>query len=203
MHLDVFRPQINPVLRKRSRPDLVGQTVSNEWVVIESKGRISIPSADAKNKAKEQAEQLTMVNGIPPRFQIGGIAFFRNEVLRFFWRDPEPEPRNRRGTFDVKLGDDDWSYYFRPVLELIHSQPHYFEQMRREEILMPVNGLDINVGIHPLILSLLAEEKWSDARRLCYEKNKGLIDAGYQADGIRVVVGDTWLSPLVEFNKSR
>lgn len=40
LHLDVFRPQLNPVLSGRSRPDLVGQTTAGTWVGLESKGRV-------------------------------------------------------------------------------------------------------------------------------------------------------------------
>jgi len=203
MHLDVFRPQLNPVLTGRSRPDLVGQTNSNEWVVLESKGRISVPSADAKSKAKQQAERVISVNGTIPSYHVGGIMYFRNEVLHFFWRDPDLESRTRRNTFELKLQGEDWSYYYRPVLELVLSQPQYLNQMRSEEILMPVNGLDINVGIHPLILSLLAEGQWAEAKQSCLEHGEKLQLSHYQFDGIRVLAGDTWLSPLIEFDKPR
>ncbi len=73
MHLDVFRPLLNPVLMGRSRPDLVAETRSNEWVALESKGRISPPSNDDKDKAKQQAERLLSVNRVVPRVHVGCI----------------------------------------------------------------------------------------------------------------------------------
>ena len=57
LHLNVFRPMLNPVLTGRSHPDLVGQTQSGQWLAFESKGRVSSPAADAKNKAKAQAQR--------------------------------------------------------------------------------------------------------------------------------------------------
>lgn len=35
LHLDIFRPQLNPVLTGRSRPDLVGQSASGDWSAFE------------------------------------------------------------------------------------------------------------------------------------------------------------------------
>src|SRR5437867_1458592 len=44
LHLDVFRPMLNPVLTGRSRPDLVGQMANGDWVALECKGRLSEPN---------------------------------------------------------------------------------------------------------------------------------------------------------------
>jgi len=201
MHLDVFRPLLNPVLSGRSRPDLVGQTRSNNWVALESKGRVSPPNADAKNKAKQQAQRLISVNGMCPTLRIGGITYFRNDVLQFFWRDPESEPQKRRNAIEITFDDRIWRYYYLPVSEIIRSRPQYFERMLREPLLMPVDGLDLDVGIHPLVLGLLAKEHWGETKRSCLDFSEELHQANYQADGIRVVAGCTWLSPFTEFDK--
>jgi hypothetical protein len=41
LHLDVFRPVLNPVTLGRSRPDLVGEDIAGNWHAFESKGRSS------------------------------------------------------------------------------------------------------------------------------------------------------------------
>lgn len=92
LHLDVFRPLLSPVLTGRSRPDLVGEMVGGGWVALECKGRLSSPDSKTKAKAKAQAQRLVSVNGIVPALQIGGIAYFKNDELQFFWRDPELDP---------------------------------------------------------------------------------------------------------------
>ena len=200
LHLDVFRPQLDLVLTERSRPDLVGQTDSNDWVTVESKGRISPPNRDAKDKAKQQAQRVISVNGTAPSFHIGGITYFRNEVLQFFWRDPERNSRQRKKPIDIGLEDSTWRYYYLPIFELVRSRPEDFRKMLREPVLILVKEVDIEVGIYPPILRLLAEEKWGDAKRICYEKKKELTEGGFQADGIRVVAGRTWLFPFKEFD---
>jgi hypothetical protein len=63
LHLDVFRPVLNPVTLGRSRPDLVGEDISGNWHAFESKGRSSVPSSADKAKAKAQAQRLVSVNG--------------------------------------------------------------------------------------------------------------------------------------------
>ena len=97
MHLDVFRPQLNAVLAGRSRPDLVGEMQTGGWLALECKGRLSEPGNEAKIKAKQQAQRLTSVNGTAPSLHVGGIAYFRSDVLRFYWQDPRPIRSGRLG----------------------------------------------------------------------------------------------------------
>lgn len=199
MHLDVFRPLLNPVLTGRSRPDLIAETSTNEWVALESKGRVSTPSVDAKNKAKQQAERVISINGTPPQFNVGCITYFQNDVLQFFWRDPEPPQGRVQYPIELTYKEEIWRYYYQPVFELIHSHPQYLEQMLREPYLVSVNGLDIEIGIHPVVLSLLGESQWADAKQFCIRHRDKLLHDNYQADGIQVVAGRTWLDRFAEF----
>lgn len=114
LHLDVFRPMLNPVLVGRSRPDLVGETTGGGWVALESRGRVSPPYANAKDKAKDQARRLVSVNGVMPDYQIGGVTYFRKDVLQFYWRDPEPDP-NVRNPIKVTVEPDLWRNYYAPT----------------------------------------------------------------------------------------
>jgi hypothetical protein len=201
MHLDVFRPWINPVLTGRSRPDLVGQTQSNDWVVLESKGRISTPYTDAKNKAKQQAQRVSSIDNITPSFQIGCITYFRNDVLQFFWCDPEPHPGQRHDKIKLMTDNSTWGYYYLPVVRLIGSQTQYHRQMLNEPFLMPIEGLDIEIGIYPSVLRHLLETQYDDARRICHENASEIKEAGYRADGIRVIAGASWYKPFAEVNE--
>jgi hypothetical protein len=198
LHLDVFRPMLNAVLRGRSRPDLVGQTSSNDWVVLESKGRVSAPDAGAKNKAKQQAQRVISVNGAPPSFCVGSITYIQREVLQFYWRDPKSEATKHREVIRVTGDDGIWRHYYSPVLELVRSQPEIFGKMLLKPSLMSVTGLDIAVGIHPFILEHLVHARWGDAKQSCLQMADELHQSDYQADGIRVVAGSTWSSPFEE-----
>lgn len=202
LHLDVFRPMLNPVLTGRSRPDLIGQTRSGQWLAFESKGRVSSPAADAKNKAKAQAQRCVRINGTVVTYHIGGITYFKNDVLEFFWRDPEPERGERLREIDVEVADEMWQHYYRPTLELISSDSQVLERMLREPILMDLHDLDIQIGVWPPVLKFLVENEWAAGKQLCIQHH-GEIDAGYQPDGIRVVAGRTWLEPFREYEATQ
>lgn len=197
LHLDVFRPMLNPVLTGRSRPDLVGEMIGGGWVALESKGRVSPPDASAKSKAKDQARRLVSVNGVLPAYQIGGIAYFRKDVLQFYWQDPEPNP-NVRNSIKVTVAPGLWRNYYAAILDLIRSDPARYERMKREPELMPIEGADIEIGIHPKVLRALSEFRWEDARSV--GRIDKLQDAPfpYRADGIALVAGESWLKPFEE-----
>ncbi len=196
LHLDVFRPLLNPVLNGRSRPDLIGQTRSGDWLAFESKGRVSPPGADAKTKAKAQSQRCVSVNGVPVTFQIGGIMYFRKDVLQFFWRDPPPnEPEN---AIPITVQNDTWRHYYGATFEIIRGDADGFAQMLQQPFLLPIAAADVQIGIYPDVLQLLAKELWGEAKEWCVRNFADLEQQGYRADGIRVIAGSSWLSPLLE-----
>ena len=91
LHLDVFKARLSPTVLGGSRPDLVGQDQSGEWYAFESKGRSSPPTATDKRKAKYQANRLVSVGGQNCRLHIGSFAYFRADILEFYWIDPQPD----------------------------------------------------------------------------------------------------------------
>ena len=196
LHLDVFRPQLDAVLIGRSRPDLVGQTQAGEWLAIESKGRISPPDAPTKTRAKDQALRCVSVGGVAVSYHIGGIAYFRNDVLRYFWRDPQPAPLVPENAIVLPFDDNLWQHYYRPARDLILSHREIVPQMLREPISMPVESVDLQLGIHPFVLKLLVNERWSEAKQWCVDHLEILQEGDYQPDGIRVIAGPSWTLPF-------
>ena len=194
LHLDVFRNQLNPrVLTGRSRPDLVGQqTDSLEWHAFESKGRAS-PLGDAeKVKAKAQAQRLVSVNGHNCELHVGAITYFKNDVLRFYWRDPEPENPNKLGA--IELGDVDhaWGDYYRPITEIIRSEGVEKIYSADDQRLFQIENLDISVGVHSEILHPLMEGAWETARMRSLELQKIFERNGYRPDGLLIKCGPSW-----------
>lgn len=194
LHLDVFRPLLNPVLKGRSRPDLVGETATGEWVAMECKGRASEPNADAKEKAKVQAQRLISVNGKAPDYSAGGVAYFKSDVLRFFWRDPEPDLKTRNPIM-ANLDSTSWRHYYEPVLGLLRADAVSFQRMQQEQVLLPVEGVDISIGIHPKVLQALARSQWDHARKIANEVRLQPSELKYQADGVVVKAGESWVKP--------
>lgn len=203
IHLDVFRPTLDPLLKGRSRPDLIGQNLSGEWVVLECKGRASEPNGLAKDKAKEQAQRVISVSGAVPSLSVGGITYFRNDVLEFFWRDPPVEPERVERPIEVVVEPRDWRHYYMPLLEVIRSEPTVFDRMLREPAPMRIEALDLEISIHPRLFRALSEERWTEARGFGDESVNDVAQGEYHRDGIRVKAGPTWLRPFEDEGAER
>ena len=105
LHLDVFRRELSPsVLAGRSRPDLVGKDANGAWHAFECKGRSSVPDAEDRRKAKDQALRLVRVDSTDCTMHIGAISYFRQDELEFHWRDPEPEESEKLEPIDAYSG---------------------------------------------------------------------------------------------------
>jgi len=189
LHLDVFRPALDVQLGSRSRPDLVGQRQNGDWLALECKGCLSPPNSKVKHRAKQQAMRVVSIGGVAPALHIGGVAYFKKDVLRFYWRDPEPDPEIPN-PIRVQPTSDTWRFYYDPVFQLIRSRPAYLEQMREEPVLMPVDEADIKVGIKPPVLRQLVEGHWEQAREVARKGPQG--GDIYHGDGIAVKAGPSW-----------
>ena len=196
LHLDVFRPSLNPVLSGRSRPDLIGEMPGGGWVALECKGRLSSPDAETKMKAKTQAQRLVSINATAPILQIRGIAYVKNDELEFFWRDPEPNP-NVRDPIVIETHPEIWRHYYTPILDLIQSNPSLSDQMQHEPIFVPIKQADIQIGILPEVLSALRQSRWQEARIIARTNHEGIY-LGYRPDGIRIIAGESWKRPFGE-----
>jgi len=195
LHLDVFGHQLNAILKSRSRPDLVGmEQTTGAWHAFECKGRVSQPDPTAKDKAKQQAQRITSINGTPCGLHIGAITYFRRDILNFYWRDPDPYKGKK---FEIQLVPDVWRYYYAPVIRLISQNEDYSNKIVNE-LMLPVKNLDLQVSIYPEIAQLLLKDEWELARKKALESADKIKEAGYQPDGILVKAGETWRQPFQE-----
>lgn len=191
LHFDVFRPKLNPVLKGRSRPDLIGQEHrTGKWHAFECKGRVRAPDATVKQNAKNQARRVVSVNGKNCSLHIGAITYLRNDVLQFYWRDPFPEKGNH---IKVSFTTDAWRHYYAPVVELIPEDTDSRGLMQSNPgVYSTINGLDLELSIHPMVARFLFRKDWASARRAATEAAVEIAEAGYQPDGLVVRVGETW-----------
>ncbi|MDA1277971.1 MAG: hypothetical protein O2960_28585, partial [Verrucomicrobia bacterium] len=192
LHLDVFRPQLNPVLNGRSRPDLIGEMSPGQWLALESKGRVSPPDRTTKDKAKDQALRCLSVNGQPVSLHIGAVAYFKNDSLRFCWEDPKPHPEEPRNGFRLRVSSENvWRFHYLPVLELLqHGEATGTRLSEDNEV--KLDNLDVTIGLAPEVFKLLKVERWAEAKAWCREHHELLTERDYFPDGVRIVVGDLW-----------
>lgn len=195
LHIDASRPRLNLVLTERSRPDLVGREHgTTRWHAFECKGRISVPDATTKTKAKAQAQRLASVNGTPCTLHVGAVTYFRGDALHFYWCDPSPE--NEKG-IDVPLGKDAWRHYYSPVLEAVRNADP--DALRRDhDNLVLIEGADVKVGIHPMVAKYLDVRQWELAQQAASEAVDSITAQGYQPDGLKIVAGESWTKRFSE-----
>ncbi|MCY4375060.1 MAG: hypothetical protein OXC31_14965 [Spirochaetaceae bacterium] len=197
LHLDVFREQLQPVLRQGSRPDLVGQSVSNQWHGFECKGRIQPLGSSGKQRAKDQASRLISVKKIPCSLHVGSVTYFRRNVLEFYWCDP---PSARNVGIDIDFQEESWSHYYGPIAEIITTYRQgdlvaSEEVMRRDvhgNLYVRVIQCDVEIGIHQAIEELLVNQEWQRARFTASEQAEEFRVQGFHADGLVVRAGDSW-----------
>jgi len=195
LHLDVFRPALNPVLSGRSRPDLLGfNHGTSRWYAFECKGRISPPGASDKQNAKAQARRLVAVNGTPCALHIGAVTYFHDDVLNFYWRDPAPDPDHE---IDVVYRSDDWRHYYAPVLEAFRSSEAVRQDLETETR-VSLDSADLQIGMHPIVAKYLYEEQWEHARKAAIEAADEIAHGGYQPDGLKVRAGRSWRQRFLE-----
>lgn len=185
LHLDVFREHLNPAILGRSRPDLVGEDVSGRWHAFESKGRSAAPSRSDKSKAKFQALRLISIGNQNCSMNIGSFAFFSSDVLEFFWKDPDPETAM---PIELPRPDGEWRYYYEPALSLA-------TEFSSGPMASEAELADVEISIHPEIRQLLEGGRWSVAREIAKQNREALRLQGYQADGLKVSPGDSWMKP--------
>lgn len=183
LHLDVFRNFLSPVTLGRSRPDLVGEDINGNWHAFESKGRSSVPSPTDKAKAKKQAQRLVSVSGKNCSLQIGSFAFFRSDMLEFYWRDPEPDSKD---LMSLPTPEVEWRYYFEPALSVAADITTTPSMTAEREL------ADIEVEIHPKIRGLLEAGEWARAKQVAIERRADFAEKGYQPDGIKLIAGESW-----------
>lgn len=185
-HLDVFREQLDPVvLGGRSRPDLVGCDQAGAWHAFECKGRSSVPNGDERQNAKAQAQRLVRVGSTDCSLHVGAISYFRQDMLEFHWRDPEPERAEKLEPLAVDLPKDAWGHYYAPALAMHNAAGS-------EEMSDSLAAADLKVEIYPGVRERLLAGEWEEAQSLALKYGRVLRERGFRRDGLKVTAGKSW-----------
>ena len=215
LHLDVYRSALRPQLRNGSRPDLVGTKrggFPRLWRSFECKGRLR-SDRRTKDKAKTQACNLVSVASGSSRdacdLHVGTITYFRRGILHFYWCDPEPGSHDENSDIALTLPPDAWRYYYAPTVNAIMraATPDPREQatdghissdqqkilMASEKELVPVDELDIRIGVHHAVAEYLAKGDWDGAQRMAAEMADEFAKMpDIRPDGLIVKAGPSW-----------
>lgn len=196
LHLDVFHAQIGAILHSNSRPDLVAQRRDGDWVVFEAKGRVRVPTADDKRKAKEQAGRVVRIGTRRPLIGIAGIFYHQGDEAKFFMRDPEPD---KAKGIELSLPKNAWAFYYQPLFGLMTGSSGKLNKGLATELVesgIVLPGLDVRIKVVQDVVDFLLDRRGDDAKEWCDENEENLLRNGYRADGIRVTAGESWGMPF-------
>jgi len=192
MHLDVYRAQVGPAfLVGNSRPDLVGQNLSSEWVAVESKGRTNDFDSVALNRAKEQVENLSTIGGAAPVLRVALLAYFDEGTLACALDDPNEHDRRRGKELpNIPLTRDNLiEGYYRPFREWLREAPNIQteEISNRRYRVGYLPEVDVSIGIEDDLLAGSPQDTVGGRR------GRESTEHEYQApDGLLVRVGELW-----------
>jgi hypothetical protein len=156
MHLDVYTRPNSPhgvtipvqLLPGRRRPDLIGESVSGDWLVIESKGRSHGVSNDLRIEAKEQTRRISQVNGRLPQWRYAVIARFRHGQLAVDMVDPV-DPFPDAPSFDIDP-DVFAAEYYQLVKQLLVDSRNSLRRVTvrgQRFAIARIDSLDVEIGL--------------------------------------------------------
>jgi hypothetical protein len=219
LHLDVYSRPTGPCGRPvrvflqgagRRRPDLIGQSLNGDWLVLEAKGRTGNVDDKLRLDAKEQTRLISTINGRLPKWRIASIGRFRGGALAVDLIDPaDPVPH----ALPLDLPRDDFlRTYYALILDLVRGGvPVIVGPYERAFITRSIPDVDLTVGLDKrLYLELMREDEDAHAPGL-QERLRNLLAGesrtetargeGVQrvgGDGILVRLGGTWFTEIVE-----
>lgn len=218
LHLDVYGKKYGALPSVgRSRPDLIALSPDGHWTVIECKGYSAKPrkNKDPKKcpiqKAKAQAERVSLIGTKKPALRIASFAFFskgnrsyhyRPEVVEMDVYDPPGNDENEPEVdADEMFPLPEWSQsrylldYYLPWAAYFENNQHVFSDEEKNEVNFKDFG--ISIRMHPKLLHLvrlvkdgsIAEERLFDEVLQLSERK--LLD-GSAGDGIEVTLDKRW-----------
>lgn len=186
-----------------STPDFVGfNPLTQQFNVLEAKGRSSGYSNTVIDAAKAQAAQAVTLNGQPAHMHIGALLYREyGERLAMAMADPEPEgpPREIADTRET------WAQYYRVPLGLVRST----KSERRD--LQDQFGftVDLDEKARPLIEQFFESEvsdwrsardallEWSANREKHSDTEVAETDSRTFGDGIKIGFSPDWRDAFV------
>jgi hypothetical protein len=188
MHLDVYRDRLAPITTGDSRPDLVGQNIYQEWIVLESKGRTHGKDSVALERAKQQASELVSIGGIAPTLHVGAVTHFAGGHLGIELDDPSASDTRR---IEISLKTEEFKTdYYRPFVTLVREAKDQTakQQAGIDYRVVRAESVDAQIG--------LAEELAVATPGVGeIEPNQKPVDDGQVfagLDGVLVQLGELW-----------
>ncbi|NYT79528.1 hypothetical protein H0A71_21375 [Alcaligenaceae bacterium] len=177
----------------KSQPDLIGQSLSGDWIVVEAKGRTNGLDGKALEKAKRQTEMIRTINGSLPTLRVALQAYFEDR-LRVRIDDPtdaKPEALEVELDLNAALA----KYY--AVATAITARDPTIERVRDREFMTRVdNDSGVTIGLQSSVWESVKAGKFQDIRENSDRLDERMTGADGSAniypDGLLVRLDARW-----------
>lgn len=191
LHLDVYRDSALTGMKLKSgksRPDLVGRTRGQQWVVLEPKGRTNGLSSNTLAKAKTQAAQVVSVDGRVPVVSAGLVAHFEDGSLQLAVDDPPVGHGVDR--VEVALRSDEFfTDYYAPFRYLLKAAAHTEESYEDDSYaVVELEAVDVRLGVRMDIALGMSVEDVAVRQRSSSHDHALFLGP----DGVLIELGDSW-----------
>lgn len=205
MHVMAYYDQLQPVIRSSYVPDLIGYSTSNEWIIIEAKGRSNGYDEWAQKKAREQKRSIASVRGQPIALCAAVQSYFSRGALSLEIDDPEDQSDN---AIDLEITMDT---FFRSYYKLLRDLLiHRTDENRAEKvkvgnqsfIVTTIEDADLQVGLLEHLFFAAKDFSFADWHPIMLDqtvdRRKYNDDLNFLGnDGILVRCGNKWLKQRV------
>lgn len=173
----------------KSQPDLIGQTATGNWIVVEAKGRTNGLDSKALTKAKSQTGMIRTINGFPPSLRVALQVYF-DDQLRVRIDDPtdaKPEALEVEFDLDAALA----KYY--SVATAITAGNSTLERLQDREFVTRVDeDSGVTIGLQASVWESVRAGKFQEIRKNKERMNKRMS----QEDGSSTIYPDGLLVRL-------
>jgi hypothetical protein len=143
-----YRASLNPYVAFEKRPDFIGLDASQQWTIVEAKGRSWSMPDHTMAIAKQQTRSLRHINGQLPALRVAvGTYFFSTGMKARVW-DPDEYDDDAE---DLQIDPDVFlKAYYQPLIEyvrLLPTLPHPQGQTQKLRRSVQLTGLDATLFI--------------------------------------------------------
>ncbi len=161
IHLDCFDQKIVLEGDGKTRPDLIGRNLSEEWCVFEAKGRTGSIFKKLKKQARIQAQSIISINDMAPSMRGISLLYFSSDKLRLHLEVLE-EINSEAVDLEIpNLEEIFLQSYYQSFVSLIESSTETKPEADvvrvedQEIIFVNLQGADLDVGLNSEVLAIL------------------------------------------------
>lgn len=185
----------------KSQPDLIGQTSTGDWIVIEAKGRTNYLNSAAMLKAKEQTKMIRLINGVPPTLRVALQAYFDSRLTVRIDDPSDSKPE----ALDIKLDMDAAMARYYAIAKAVTAKSGTRETIGNQQYLTHFDqDSGVTIGVEVQLSESLSTGKYEQVSASRKRLNLSVVEldanSAVYADGLFVRLDNRWSKDFMTFD---